>query len=200
MTCRKIRLAILGSIPWLLVWMLGCTSCISTRWVTNAPPLPVADFNGCQRINNLGGEMGPASNPPNGLVESYVEEAGRGCVARLAFDISGWSAFWLRLERADLRPYQVLRFDVRADPQPGFTGQMKIELKRSQGAEIVILYVADIGPDWQTVRVDLDDFRPTGANPPLAARDGVEDLVFVFEAAKSGEKGVVYLDTIVFEP
>ena len=103
------------------------------------------------------------------------------------------------LEDADIQPYQVLRFDVRADPEPGFTGQMKIELKRRAGAEIVILYVADIGAGWKTVRVDLDDFRPTGTNPPLASRKGVEELVFVFEAAKAGGKGVVYLDSIAFE-
>jgi hypothetical protein len=144
--------------------------------------------------------MGPASNPPDGLIESYVEEAGRGCVAQLKFDVAGWAAFWLKLEDANLRPYQVLRFDVRADAQPGFTGQMKIELKRHQGTEIIILYIADIGSDWKTMRVDLADFRSTGANPPLATLDGMEDLVFVFEAAKSGGKGVVYLDNISLKP
>ena len=199
MTHRKIHLAILGSIPWLLVLVLGCTSCISTRWVANTPPLLVADFDGCQRTNNLGGEMGTAYDPPDSLIESYVEEGGRGCVARLEFDISNWSAFWLKLQGADLRPYQALRFDVRADPQPGFTGQMKLELKRGQGTEIVVIYVADIGTDWKTVRLDLDDFRPTGTNPSLTTREGVEDMVFVFESAKSGRQGVVYLDNVAFE-
>lgn len=196
---RKFRPVPLGSMPWLILLMLSCTSCISAQWVSNTPPLLVADFDRCQRTNNLGGEMDAAYNPPDSLIENYVEESGRGCVARLDFDISGWSAFWLKLEDADLRPYQTLSFDVRADAQPEFTGQMKIELKRREGAEIVILYVADIGPDWKTVRVDLDDFRPTDTNPPLATRQGMEELVFVFEAAKSGGKGAVYLDNIAFE-
>lgn len=199
MNGQKLRVACLGSLSWLIALVLGCSSCVSAQWISNTPPLAVADFDRCQPTNNLGGAMGVAYNPPDSLIESYVEEPDRGCVARLDFQIADWSAFWLRLENADLRPYKTLRFDVRADPEPGFTGQMKIELKRNQGAEIVILYVADIGADWKTVRVDLDDFRPTGTNPPLASRKGVEEMVFVFEAAKSGGKGVVTLDSIAFE-
>lgn len=199
MNGQKKQRAFLGVLPWLAVVLLGCTSCVSAKWVNNTPPLVVADFDRCQSTNNLGGEMGPAYDPPDLLVESYVKEPDRGCVARLDFDIEGWSAYWLNLQDADLQPYQVLSFDVRADPQPGFTGQMKVELKRNQGAEIVLLYVADIGDDWKTVRLDLDNFRPTGTNPPLATRKGVEELVFVFEAAKSGGEGVVYVDNIAFE-
>lgn len=199
MNGRKFRLAFLGTISWLIVPLLVCSACVSAKWINDIPPLVAADFDRCQPTNNLGGEMGVAYNLPDSLVDSYVEEPGRGCVARLDFDIDDWAAFWLRLEDADLRPYQTLRFDVRADPQPGFTGQMKVELKRKEGAEIVILYVADIGADWKTVRVGLDDFRPTGTNPPLATRQGVEELVFVFEAAKAGGKGVVYMDNIALE-
>lgn len=195
----KFRRAPWCSLLWLIALLLGGSSCVSATWIDNTPPLAVADFDGCQSINDLGGEMGAAYNPPDSLIVTYVEEPGRGCVARLEFDVDEWSAFWLRLQDADLRPYQTLSFDVRADPQPGFTGQTKVELKRNQGAEIVLLYVADIGADWKTVRVDLDDFRPTGTNPPLATRQGVEELVFVFEAAKAGGKGVVYVDDIAFE-
>ena len=199
MNGRKLRLDFAGLLPWLIV-LLGSSSCVSAQWINDTPPLVVADFDGCQSVNNLDGTMGAAYNPPDSLIESYIEEPGRGCVARLDFDVDDWSAFWLILEDADIQPYQVLRFDVRADPEPGFTGQMKVELKRSQGAEIVLLYVADIGADWKTVRVDLDDFRPTGTNPSLATRKGVEDMVFVFESAKSGRQGVVYLDNVAFEP
>lgn len=198
MNGRKLRLSFAGLLPWLIV-LLGSSSCVSAQWINDTPPLVVADFDRCQPHNNLDGTMGAAYNSPDSLIEIYIEEPGRGCVARLDFDVDDWSAFWLQLENADLRPYKALRFDVRADPEPGFTGQMKIELKRRAGAEIVILYVADIGADWKTVRVNLDDFRPTGTNPPLASRKGVEEMVFVFEAAKSGRTGVVYLDNIALE-
>jgi hypothetical protein len=182
-----------------LLALTGCHRLAQDTPTPTIPPLVVADFDRCQPINNLGGEMGPAYNPPDKLTESYIQEASRGCVARLEFDIAGWSAFWLKLQGADLRPYGALRFDVRADQQPGIPGQMKLELKRSQGTEIGIIYVKDIGADWKTVRIDLADFRPTGSNPPIATREGVEDLVFVFESAQSGDQGRVYLDNIAFE-
>ncbi|MFZ2421716.1 MAG: carbohydrate binding domain-containing protein [Anaerolineae bacterium] len=182
-----------------LLVLAGCHQLAQDTPPPAVPPLFVADFDRCQATNNLGGEMGPASNPPDSLIETYIEEAGRGCVARLDYEITGWAAFWLKLQGADLRSYQALRFDVRADAQIGIPDQMKVELKRSQGTEIALIYVADIEVDWKTVRIDLASFRPTGTNPRLATWEGMEDLVFVFESAKSGGEGRVYLDNIAFE-
>jgi hypothetical protein len=199
MNYRKKRLRFLSLIPWLIAILLGSTSCLSARWVTHVPPFVAADLDSCRSTNNLGGVMRLAFILLDSLIETYVKEISRGCVVRCRFDISDWSAFWLTLENTDLRPCTAPGFDVGADADQGFTGQMKAELKRSQGAEIVSLYVADIGPDWKNVRANLDDFRPTGTNPPPATRQGVEELVFVFEAAKAGGKGVVYLDNIALE-
>lgn len=200
MNQQKRRLPVLGWVPCLLAIALFSTSCISARWVTPMPPLVVADFDRCDRFNNLGGEMGPAYTPPDSLTISYVEEAGRGCVARLDYAISGWSAFWLRLPGgADLKPYKWLVFDARGEAASGIPGKVKLELKRTDGAEISILSVSGVGSDWKTLRVDLAGFGPTGTNPPIASLAGVEELVFTFEAGQSGEKGVVYLDAIRFE-
>jgi len=199
MSKQKRHLTFLSSIPWLLVLALICTSCISVRRVTPAPPLVVADFDGCTGANNLGGDMGAAYNSPDSLKESYVEEANRGCVARLQYEISDWAAFWIKMLGSDLKPYNKLAFDVKADSEPGIPGQMKLELKRANGTEIAIAHVAGIGSDWKRIRIDLADFRPTGQNPPLATREGMEELVFTFESAKSGRQGVIYLDNIVFE-
>jgi hypothetical protein len=193
--CVLGRMLFIGS----LLALTGCHRLATDTPTPPAPPLVVADFDRCQSTNNLGGAMGPAYNPPDRLTESYIAEAGRGCVARLAFDIVGWSAFWLKLQGADLRPYQALRFDVRADPQPGNPDQIKVELKRSQGTEIGIAYIDGMAADWSTVRVDLTDLRPADAHSPLATWAGMEDLVFVFEAAKSGSERRVYLDNIIFE-
>lgn len=191
----------LVAVPWLLASALVCAACVSARWVTPMLPLVVADFDRCDRFDNLGGEMGPASTPPDSLTISFVEEAGRGCVARLDYAISGWSAFWLRLPGGvDLKPYKWLVFDARAEAAPGIPDSVKLELKRANGAEITIQSVSGIGPDWKTVRVDLAGFGPTGTNPPIGSLSGVEELVFTFEAGQSGEKGVVFLDAIRFEP
>jgi hypothetical protein len=143
--------------------------------------------------------MGAAYNPPDSLVESYVEEATRGCVARLEYDIAGWSAFWMKLESVDLSDYKTLAFDIRADPQVGIPGQLKIELKRANNTEIEIKYIPGVQADWRTIGVELADFGPTGYTAPLSSWSAMEELVFTFEASRSGLRGAVYLDNIVFE-
>jgi hypothetical protein len=145
--------------------------------------------------------MGAAYNPPgDSLVETYVQEAGRGCVARLEYQIQTWGAFWLKLQGIDLTPYSQLVFDVRADPAVGIPGQMKVELKRAGNKEVSIVYVSGITADWQTMSVKLADLGPTGYTTPVSSFAGMEELVFVFEASKSGAQGIVYLDNIIFRP
>jgi hypothetical protein len=160
-------------------------------------PLLVADFDNCTGTNNLGGPMGAAFNAPDSLRESYPQEANRGCIARLEYKITGWSAFWMKLQVADLRPYSKLDFDVRGDPQPGIPGPMKLELKRA--GQVSIKYVSGIGADWKTIGVKLADFGSAGYGAPVSLWQGLDELVFTFEANKSGREGVVYLDHIVFE-
>jgi hypothetical protein len=165
---------------------------------SSAPPLVVASFDNCTGTNDLGGAMGAAYNSPDSLKESYPQEPDRGCVARLEFKIAEWSAFWMKLQGADLSGYSRLVFDVKADPQPGIPRQMKLELKR--GGEVSILYVSVIGADWKTVSVNLADFEPAGYGAPFSSWRGVEELVFTFEAAKSGPQGVMFLDNLTFVP
>jgi hypothetical protein len=185
-----------GPIPWLLGLVLICTSCASLRVVTPTPPLVVADFNSCTGVDNLGGAMGAAFNPPDGLTESFAEQPNRGCVARLEYNTATWSAFWLKLQGADLRPYDELTFDVRADPQPGIPGQMKLEFKRAS-EEVSVVYVSGIVAEWKTISVKLRDFAYAGYGKPVSTWSDMQELVFTFEASRSGNQGVVYLDHIV---
>ncbi len=140
--------------------------------------------------------MGAAYTSPDSLKESYPQEASRGCIARLEYKISGWSAFWVKLQGADLRPYAKLVFDVRADPQPGLPKQIKLEVKRP--GEVSIKYVSGIGADWKTVSVKLADFGSAGYGKPVSSWAGIEELVVTFESAKSGPQGVVFLDNLTF--
>jgi hypothetical protein len=165
--------------------------------LSNAPPLVAASFDNCTGTNDLGGPMGAAYNPPDSLKESYPQEPNHGCVARLEYKIAGWSAFWLKLQGADLSPYSQLVFDVKADPQVGLPRQMKLELKR--GGEVSILYLSGITAEWETISVKLADFGSAGYGSPVSSWQGMEELVFTFEAATSGLQGVVFLDNIAFE-
>jgi len=157
----------------------------------------IADFDSCSGVTEQGGAMGAAYDPSSGdkLVESYVQEAGRGCIARLEYSIVGWSAFWIKLQGADLSPYSQLVFDIKADPQENVPGRVKIELKRAGGKEVSILYISGITTDWQTMSVNLRDFGPSYADP-LSSFTDMEELVFTFEASQSGKTGVIYLDNI----
>jgi hypothetical protein len=177
---------------------------------TTPAPLVVADFDSCGSMNNLGGGMGAAYEAPDYLTENYIPEQGRGCVVRLQYHVAYWGAFWMKLQRVDLSPYSSLSFDVRADAQMGIPDQFKIELKRqcvflggvTTCDEVSIILVSGITDDWQTISVNLADFRPTGYPDlgPLSSFTEMEELVFTFEANRSGTEGVVYLDNIVFIP
>jgi len=182
--------------------MAGCNPTVEVVKVVNipnAPPLVVTDFDSCTGVNNLEGQMGAAYNVPDSLMETYPEEAKRGCVARLDYRIREWSAFWIKLQDVDLTPYSKLVFDVRADRQPGIPEQMKVELKRANGSQVSITYVSEIEAGWKTISLPFADFGLTGYTAPLSSFSGMEELVFTFEASKSGRQGVVYLDSIVFE-
>ena len=166
---------------------------------TQPPPpstaLVVSDFDTCGAPNNVGGGMGGAYNSPDSLIESYVEENERGCVARLEYDIQAWAAFWQKLQGQDLTPYSRLTFDLRGDAAAGMPGAIKIEIKRDNNSEVAITYIENITDSWQPFSVNLADFGPA-----LSSWEGIEELVFTFEATRSGGEGVVYLDNVQFEP
>ena len=193
-----------------LAALVVCTVATTSCGPSSSPPartdpialvteLVIADFDSCTGETEQGGMMGAAYDASAGdrLVESYVAETGRGCVARLEYEIAGWSAFWTQLQGADLSPYSQLAFDVRGDTQKNIPRRVKIELKRQVDQEVSITYVSGITTDWQKVNVNLADFGPTGYTAPLSGFTDMKELVFTFEATQAGGAGVVYLDNIV---
>ena len=173
------------------------------------PPLTVADFDTCDKINNLGGEMGAAYEPSTSdrLTESYEPEVGRGCVARLDYKVpTGWSAFWLKLLHLDLTQHRRLSFDINFIGQIDTSTDMeiKVELKRDchdqMCDEAWIQYVPGITDEWQTMTINLADFYSLPDKLPPPSLTGIEELVFTFEKDHISSEGLVYLDNIVFEP
>ena len=169
-------------------------------------PLLVADFNTCAGTNNLGGQMGAAFQPPhNQLNEVYVPETGRGCKAKLAYQIRDWGTFWMKLPNPNLSQFRenngVLTFDIRAE-QPIPYG-VQIELKRfcvpNEGCgELSVYFMTGITAEWQTRSVPLEGFGSTGWAPPLSSWEGIEELVFTFAFPTAGNNGTVHLDNIQF--
>lgn len=168
------------------------------------PFILIADFNSGYGVNNLGGGMGAAYQPPeNKLEESYVPEAGHGNVARLEYQIRDWGAFWIKLQNLDLSSFHegggYLSFDIKADePVPG---TVKIELKRlclgNEGCgELSVFVITGVTTNWQTRKLPLAEFGSVGWAPTLSTWTNVEELVFVLEAYSSGNDGVVFIDNI----
>jgi len=173
----------------------------------------VADFDQCSGGSNLDTSMGAACpgtdcRPPDNLVETYELGPGRDqCSAKLEYNISSWSAFWIKLPRLDLTPYDRLTFQIRADP--GFTTPkgVKVELKRSCSTTGDVTGCAEVWYKWQrfpdqgvlesawfTSTVRLGSL--TG--PAGSSLTDMEELVFTFVGGDSGFKGVIYLDDVWF--
>lgn len=162
--------------------------------------LLVSDFDNGIAKNRLGGEMGvacPADGcpAPNRLIAAYVFEEG---VLRLEYAITEWTAFWIKLQKADLSNFSRLRFDIRSEPGYSTTRQFKVEIKR--GNELGVQYFGGVTDAWQTVELELSGFRNPGWNEVLSGWTDMDELVFTFEQARSGGGGIIYLDTIEFLP
>ena len=173
------------------------------------PPFIVADFNSCNKINNLGGEMGAAYEPTTSdrLFESYEPEAGRGCVAKLDYEIpTQWSAFWLKLLNADLTQHQTLSFDIKFEGQADTSTNMEIKVELKRGChdqmcdDVWIQYVPVLSDVWEPKVINLSDFYKAGEMPPPPPLTDIEELVFTFEKGSISSQGLVYLDNIVFRP
>jgi len=165
-----------------------------------SPPTSViTTFDSCGEPSKRARRIEVLDDPDAGntLDLSYVQEAGHGCVARIEYEIVVWSALRIELLEADLRPYSQLVFDIRADaPLPD---QIKLELKRASDAEISILDVSGITTDWQTKRVNLDDFGSTDYTPPLSTFAEMEELLFTVDVERSGTSDTFYLDNITLQ-
>ena len=142
--------------------------------------------------------MGATYDPPDDRLEdTYVKELNRGYVAKLDYTIKGYSGFWLKLLHADLSEYRTLTFDIRGDQQVGIPKEFKVEFKRT--GQVSFQYVSDITANWATREISLDTtLLSSDHTAPVSSWTGMEELVFIFEAEKSGSRGVVYLDNVAF--
>ncbi len=155
--------------------------------------LTIADFDRCNNVNNLGGEMGAAYDPnqPSRLTESYLSAPQRGCVALLEYHLAddGWVAFWIKLRDADLAPYSTLSFWARADNAVAVT--IKVELKPAGTDQTAFVrQPLNLTENWQRFSIPLQRFS-------LPSRAQMNELVFTLEARQVGAPdGVLWLDAI----
>jgi hypothetical protein len=159
-----------------------------------APPPVIADFDICIGVTNSGGPIGKVLDPSSGdrLELSFAQEAGRGCVAKLEYDMKGGTGIWFRLGGADLSPYSQLAFDIKVNSEENAPEESRVELKRADPPEISKVPITGITTDWQTLSVSLSELEGN-----LSSMDDMEELVFMFEAGQGRKTGVIYLDNVV---
>lgn len=184
----------------------------------------VADFEGGDLRNNLGGESGSWNLNPEDENNSYTDadlvEAPRKdekanhalkLTYRVDSELPSQNGFWTKLLNFDAAEYDHLEFDIKGDVEKGFTDRFKIELKKFKDEARVekikgSYEIVPVTAKWQTVRIPLNrltgviDFSNPKAweNPAIARRD-LDEFVVVFQDRHvSLKKGAVFLDNIKF--
>jgi hypothetical protein len=161
---------------------------------TLMPPLIIADFDHCLPRNELGGTIGVTFNSPDSMSAEYFPEPGGGCSAKLVYHIEKYFVtFYLNLMGTHLTNYNTCSFDIRGDSAIGIPVEVKVELKRSNNAEMAYYYISEVTEDWQTICLPFAHFQPIS----LPSYSEMSELVFTFELNRTGLDGAVYLDNIV---
>ena len=190
--------------------------------------LMVHDFNGEDLVNNMGGASGAWNMDPTDinnvwcdedLMEMPGKDGSNGQVLKLDYSVDSdhpaQNGFWTKLQSFNAEDYDHLEFEIKGDSEKGFTSKMKLELKKCKTvpckgnvSDEVIKGSAEVPvtAEWETISIPLN--RITGimdfTNPkvwenPSIAREGLDELVFVFQDRYVTRKsGAVYVDNIRF--
>lgn len=167
--------------------------------------LVVADFDTGDKPNNLGGDFGAWDKDPNdesqGCQMSFAEDDALGNKAgysvRLDYDVDSpnpaYNGYWMKVNGADVTPYNTLTFYIRGDEEAGFTKRVKVELKDKSNKPSAYI-VSGLTDKWQKVSIPLNKFRR------IEDWKSMNELVFVFDDINSNPKaGSLFVDQIAFE-
>ncbi|HOW88580.1 MAG TPA: carbohydrate binding domain-containing protein, partial [Candidatus Omnitrophota bacterium] len=222
----------------LSVFHAGCSADIprepekieNVKTQTVSPDLPkvamVADFEAedPKILNNLGGETGDWNLNPADANNSYTDlkivkmpgkDGNASSVLRLTYsvdsDVPAQNGFWTKLKDLDGSQYDHLEFEIKGDPEEGFTEKFRLELKKCLDAPQCLetiqgSAVVPVTGEWSTVSIPLN--KMTGlidfANPecwknPLRSYDSLDELIIIFNDKFVTQKtGRIYLDNIRF--
>lgn len=133
---------------------------------------------------------------------------------KLTYDVdsplSAQNGYWTKLKNFDASPYDHLEFEIKGDPEAGFTDIFKVEIKKYKDAarieKITGRSLVNVTGEWQTVSIPLNrmtgvfDFAnpETWKNPSNTFKD-LDEFVVVFQDRHVTKKtGVIYLDNFRF--
>ena len=166
--------------------------------------LVIADFDTGDKPNNLGGDFGAWDKDPNdesqGCQMSFAEDDAMGDKAgysiRLDYDVDSpnpaYNGFWMKVNGADVTPYNALTFFIKGDGEAGFTKRVKLELKDKSNKPSAYI-VSGVTDKWTKVSIPLNKFRR------IEDWKSLNELVFVFDDINSNPKaGSLQVDQISF--
>jgi hypothetical protein len=120
------------------------------------------------------------------------------------------NGYWTKLKNFDASHFDHLEFEVKGDPEAGFTEVFRVELKKYKDKERIERIkgsaVVPVTGEWQTVSIPLNkmtgvfDFAnpETWKNPQSTFKD-LDEFVVVFQDRHLTKKtGVIYLDNLRF--
>lgn len=167
--------------------------------------LVVSDFDTGDKPNNLGGDFGAWDKDPNdesqGCQMSFAEDDALGDKAgysiRLDYDVDSpnpaYNGFWMKVNGADVTPYNAITFFIKGDVEAGFTKRVKMELKDKTNKPSAYI-VSGVTEKWQKVAIPLNKFRR------IEDWKSLNEIVFVFDDINSNPKaGSILVDQISFE-
>jgi len=171
--------------------------------LSHAEELVIADFDSGSKPCNIGGDFGAWDRDPadfsqgcSDIFDSVVKAGKKGFSMKLDYDVDStnpaYNGFWLKLNGLDASAYKNVSFDVKGDPEVGYTTVFKVELKNDSG-EVGKFYVTGVDDAWQTVSIPIRNFAG------IVSLKGLTEFIVVFEDRMATNKdGIIYIDNLKF--
>lgn len=187
----------------ILVAVVALIAVLALSSFSYAADLLIADFDSGNKPGNLGGDFGAWDKDPadfsQGCTDIFdpIEKVGdKGFSMKLDYDVDSpnpaYNGFWVKLSDLNATQYKNLSFDIKGDPEKGYTTVFKLEIKNSKG-ETGRFYATGVDDTWQTITIPLRNFSG------IVDFSTLKELVVVFEDRMATNKeGILYVDNIKF--
>lgn len=174
----------------------------------------VADFEGNQNKNNLGGDFGAWESDPKdpdqslslSIVPSDLEGSSK-CL-KLDYDmdaeVPSQGGFWMRMMYGNFSSYDHLELFVKGDAEKGHTSKLIVEFSKwktdKKKEKIQTNYIVEnIKPYWQKVIIPLNELNGFSSwDRKTEWRDVLEMSINMPDKVLDVKQGTVYIDNISF--
>lgn len=134
--------------------------------------------------------------PLYGVMGRAAEESH---VLKITYDVAttgpAFNGIYIKLNDADLTPYDEMNFLIKGDSGKGFTTKFKVELKNTKG-ERATYVLNGITGDWQMLGITMQKFKALGA---VTDWKHMTEISFTFDdMTVDSKEGVLYIDEVKF--